>query len=101
MPRVDDQNAEGNALGLGKIVLHQLAPALFLALGYLRIAVAGQVDEVGTVIDPEEVDVHRLSGGLADAGKVLPLQNTVDDRGLSDVRLSGESDLREAVLREL
>ena len=37
---------------------------------------------------------------LADAGKIFTLQNTVEHRGFSDVRLARKGDLRQAVRRK-
>ena len=100
VPRVDDLHTEVNEPRRLEIALHQLAPAVALVLADLCVAVAGQIREVDLSVDEEVVDLRGLAGRRADAGEVVPVQQTVDDRGLADVRASGKGHLRPAVADE-
>ena len=101
VPRVDDQNAERDESRLLKIALHEPPPAVALGLGDLRVAVAGQIDEVEPAVDFEVVDLRRFAGTRADAGKIFAVHHAVDDARFADVRASRERDLRQSVMDEL
>ena len=80
-----------------KIGLEQTSPAVVLGFGYLRVAVAGQIDKIGLFIDGEKVDMDGLTGLTADTSEVAAVQNLVNGRRFTDVRLTGENDLGQAV----
>ena len=92
---VDDHDAERDARGVCEEVLHELAPACALRLGDAGVAIARQVDEVCPAVDAKIVHMDGLAGLRADAGKVLTVEQPVDDRGLADVRLAGKDDARQ------
>ena len=85
MAGIDDQHAEVNKPRAPEVVLHQAAPAVALGLGDLRVAVAGQIDEVEPAADFEVVDLRRFAGTRADAGKIFAVHHAVDDARFADV----------------
>ena len=72
-------------LRLGKIRLHELAPAFLFRLGDLRIAISRQIDEVRLAVHAEIVDVDGLARLLTDARKIFALQHAVQHGGFADV----------------
>lgn len=90
---VHQQQAQGQQAGVGKPFFDEFAPPGSLLLGDLGVAVAGQVDEVDLLVDAEVIDVGGLAGGGTHPGKVFPVQEPVDDRGLAHVGPACKGDL--------
>ena len=84
-----------------KILLHQLAPPLLFRLGYLSIAITGQINHITALINAKVVHMRGLAGSFTDPGKIFPQQQLIDDRGLTNIGLSGKSDLRQTVLGKI
>lgn len=57
-----------------KILIHELAPAVALLLGYLCIAVTRQVYKVCFFINLKKVDMDGFSRRIADTGKILSVE---------------------------
>ena len=65
------------------------------------VAVAGQVYEVHLLVDQKVVHLTGLAGGVAHPSKILPIQQTIDDRGFAHVGAAGHGDLGTAVPNEI
>ena len=100
MAVVHDQHPQINPPG-GEVILHVLAPPLFFTLGHLGKAVARQVNQIAFSVKDKIINVDGLSRLVPDPGKILPLEQPVDHRGLAYVGLSREGDLRQAVLGKI
>ena len=85
MAGIDDHHAEGDGLRLGKIGLHELAPAFLFRFSDLRIAISRQIDEVRLAVHAKIVDVDGLARLLTDARKIFALQHAVQHGGFSNV----------------
>ena len=82
---INDHDAKGDARGVSEEILHELAPARALRLGNAGVPVTRQVDKVCPAVDAKIVHMDGLTGLGADAGKILAVEQPVDDRGLADV----------------
>jgi hypothetical protein len=100
MAIVNDHNTQVDAVG-GKVVFHQLAPAGLFRGGNLGKTIAGQVYQVALLINDKVIDMDGFTGLFANTGEILPLQQTIDDRGFTDVGFSGERNLRQVVFGEI
>ncbi len=75
-----------------------------LAAGRLRgagIAVAGQVDQIPTVVDAEMVDKPCFARGSRDLGQPVAVCQHVDERRFAHVAAADERDVGKSVFRHL
>ena len=89
VPNIHDQDTQGDEPGRLEIRLHQPSPAFPLLLADLGVAVAGQVRQIDAVVDEKVVHLGGFAGGGPHPGKILPVQQAVDDGGLAHVGASG------------
>ena len=97
MAGIHDENSQRDQTFLGKIAFHQPAPAITLVFRDLGIAIPRQIGEIDFVINTEIVDLGGLAGCRTHPGKILPVQQTIDDGGFPHVGASGKGHLRTAV----
>ena len=86
VPDVDDKDNQPQGLPVVQIGLRETLPALLLRSRGLRVAVAGQVDEVNPAVDPEEIDGSRATRGLAGPGQDCPVRTLAAPRLASGPR---------------
>ena len=73
------------------------APAGLLRLGHFGVAIAGEIHQVESAVDQKVVDVGGLARCRAHPGKILPVEQPVDHRGLAHVGAAGKGHLRQAI----
>jgi hypothetical protein len=91
--RVDQDEGAAERGAAREIGLEQRLPFLHHRDRRLGIAVAGQVDEVVTFAEGEEVDFLRAAGRVGGARQRLAARQRVDQRGFADIGAAREADL--------
>ena len=100
MTVIHNENAQIDAAG-GEVILHQPAPAFLFLLRNLCKAVAGQVHQIALLVDDKVVDMNGLTGLFTHSGKVLSLEQPVDNGRLTHIGLACKGDFRQPVLGKI
>jgi hypothetical protein len=91
--RVDQHEGPAERGAAREVGLQQPLPFLHHRDRRLGIAVAGQVDEVVTFAEGEEVDFLRAAGRVGGARQPLAARQGVDQRRFPDIGAAREADL--------
>ena len=78
-----------------QVVRDEGAEASPLLLADLRVAVAGKIHQIPSVVDREEIDQLRFARDLRNLRQPLRAGEHVDERRFPDVRAADEREFRQ------
>ena len=92
---VDEDESATEVFAFEEVFGNEFVELIPQLLGHLGVAVAGEIDEPPGLVDFEEVDLAGAAGRFGNPGETGFVGEHVNQRGLSDIGATNESELRE------